>query len=113
MPYKDGEPTLGEQFEEAATYSDLVSDGGMDPRDRQEPHQVSEPMNELEAYRHLQKIEAENAVFKDTIRYMAENCHQGYHETGGWWDCKKNVCSAAQKVIPEYAAWLAGKGPKP
>lgn len=78
-----------------------------------EPHQVSEPKNELEAYRHLQKIEAEHANFKDVIRYMAENAHQAYHHGGGWWDCPKNICTAAQQAIPEYAAWLAGKGPKP
>jgi hypothetical protein len=98
MPYKDGEPTLGEQFEAAS-----------------EPHVVSEPKNELEAYRHLQQVEAEHAVFTDTIRYMAENTHQAYHQDSndGWWACKKNVCTAAQKAIPEYAAWLAGKGPKP
>jgi hypothetical protein len=46
-PYKDGNPTLGEQFEAAS-----------------EPHQVSEPMNELEAYRHLQKVEGENHTRK-------------------------------------------------
>jgi hypothetical protein len=115
MPNEKGEPTLGEQFEDAAAYSDLVSDGGMDPRNRSEPHQVSEGMDALEAYRHLQKIEAEHAIFKDTIRYMAENAHQAYHQDhlGGWWDCPKNICTSAQQAIPDYALWLRGKGPKP
>lgn len=85
------------------------------PRTFSEPHKVSEPMNELEAYRHLQRIEAEHAVFKDTIRYMAENAHQAYHQDqgGGWWDCPKNICTSAQQQLPDYVLWLSGKGPKP
>jgi hypothetical protein len=97
MPDKKGEPTLMEQFDEADAHAHLVSEG----------------RDSLEAYRHLQKIEAEHAVFKDTIRHMAESAHQAYHHGGGWWDCPKNICSAAQKQLPDYVLWLSGKGPKP
>lgn len=115
-----------------------------------EPHKVSEPMNEHDYYRALQRErdrahvlrvalgfassvikcrepwtkECEktigdalayssdpNAVdLRETIRFMAENVHQAYHvdSNTGWWDCKKNVCNAAQQAIPEIATKLRG-----
>lgn len=80
-----------------------------------EPHKVSEPMNELEYYREVQRLGAENAVLKDTLRHMAQSVHQAYHtdRPEGWHDCPKNVCVSAQQQLPDYVAWLRGGGPKP
>lgn len=94
MPYKDGTPTLGEQFE---------------------AHHVSEPLDSLEYYRSLQEAEGKLHEAEETIRYMAENCHQAYHQdqSCGWWECQRNICNSAQQALPEYVLWLQGKGPKP
>lgn len=104
MPYKDGKPTLMEQFDDADAHAQMVG-----------TYEKMSAEEAVEAMRKIASLEAQTALFKDTIRYVAENTHQAYHQDSidGWWACKKNVCTAAQKAIPEYAAWLAGKGPKP
>jgi len=65
-----------------------------------------------EARRELREAEV---GYSETIRYMAENCHQAHHQdqTGGWWMCQRNVCNAAQQALPGLVLWLSGKGPKP
>lgn len=47
---------------------------------------------------------------EETIRYMAENAHQAYHDDQecGWWECPRNICTAAQRAIPEIALRLGG-----
>lgn len=52
---------------------------------------------------------------QETIRYMAENTHQAYHQDRqcGWWDCPRNVCNAAQQALPELVAKLKKYGKEP
>ena len=80
-----------------------------------QPHQVSEPLNELEYYRRVQQLEMENAILKDTLRHLAQTVHQAYHQNlgGGWHTCPKDVCSSAQRALPDYVLWLKGEGQRP
>lgn len=52
------------------------------------------------------------ADFEETVRYMAENAHQAYHDVPcGWWECKKNICTAAQLALPNFVNKLTGEKP--
>jgi hypothetical protein len=105
-PYKDGKPTLGEQFDDADAHQHSVDD--------YEPHKVSEPMNELEAYRHLQKVEAEHALFQDIIRELVRHApilgasnRAYYAEHGMLCDQKRNSprpCDCGWKEAEEAFA---------
>jgi hypothetical protein len=100
VPNEKGEPTLGEQFEEAHAA-------------RSEPHQVSEGMNELEAYRHLQKVEAEHALFQDILRELVKHAptlgasnRYYYAEHGMLCDLHRNIgpCTCGWKEAEEAFA---------
>lgn len=61
-------------------------------------------------------VEAGEALVKhlrearETIRFMAENVHQAYHQdiSGGWWICPRTVCNAAQQALPTIVKQLKG-----
>lgn len=45
-----------------------------------EPHQVSEPMSELEYYRKLQQLEAENASLREEMKQFHNQCLEACHD---------------------------------